>query len=383
MTDIAAEDVASTAEEILSLADDRESTSTDDGQAAPDSEEAQAASEQPDSEEAVSDEGLAEENQEEQKPAGRSQKLQKLIESKGGDEEKFAESVYQQMNSAASLAKKVRELEEKLTEVESLYEKPSAPEPDLKHPDLDVLQQDIQALDAEAANNNAEQRNILVEIGKTERAIAVLEGRMLSADDYEKSVLKTEQYQLNQALRGLEKAYKDIEWRNPRLLRERREIASRLEARKQQLEAEKAQQRSRASEEKAYKAAFRTRFENTVSSVAKKYGVPEASLEFVMDTAKAKASVFLRNLPAGSPGLDADEDMTTFIGSVVAKYAEDRGIVNKAKFTNYSKNKLAAVSNAPRAAAPKQQSSMPEPPKTNKDANSAAFWRQRAAKILG
>lgn len=376
--DVTAEDVATTADEILRLADE-ETPSTTDGEAAPDVEEAQAAEDTPDSEE-VSDDGPDQEAQEEPKPAGRSQKLQKLIDSKGGDEEKFAESMYQQMNSAAALAKKVADLEERLQNTE---EATRVPEPVEPHPDVVAIQQDIEALNAEAEGIRSRKHLILVDLGKLEKHVAYLEGQALKADEYDKNVLANEKFQYSQLIRALESEYRQLETREPRLTREFRDAKRQLDAANQKVEAERAYQRNRALESRAYSDNFKTRFEAKVSEMSGKLGIPEGSREYVLELAKAKASVFLRGLPQESPGLHEDKDIETFVGAVLAKYVEDRGLVKKGQFTKLSKAKLQTTAAPAPANKPTIKSPMPDAPKTAKEANSPQFWKNRAARILG
>lgn len=102
----------------------------------------------------------------------RSDRLQKLIDSKGGDEEKFVEGLYESWNSVSRLSKELKELRDHIS---SQSQKPEPQEPLDANPDYQWLKSEIGALDEELEVIGTDRQEMVGEFNLLTTELAVLQ----------------------------------------------------------------------------------------------------------------------------------------------------------------------------------------------------------------
>lgn len=381
------EDLAATAQAIRDLTAG-ESTS-EDQEAATDL-LTQAAEEQSDSDEdaveAASKDDDPEETTEEPTPAkGRSQKLQKLIDSKGGDEDKFAESIYEQMNSASRQHEELEALRTRLAQSDDLAE-PEVDESSDDDPDVRSLQQDLEDLNYLRAQADRSQASVMTQISSVAAEIYKLQGKLEVVSDEYKPMLVGQISSLEARRSALESEWMRLENDKPRYATGVRRTERQLREAQRRLANAQASRQQMARETVQKSRSFRVAFDAAVDMIGRELGIPEGTLGFLAEHCRLAGSAFLRSLPETSNGLLDPEDMKSFVRSTVKKYAAAQGITSKAKFKEQSKQKLAALgskapTNAEKAAkVERTAAALPKPTKTQE--KDAAYWKNRAATLL-
>ncbi len=118
----------------------------------------------------------------EQTPKGRSEKLQRLIDSKGG-EDKFAENIYSIFNSNKSLFKEIETLKAQVAERHSEPEKPLDLESDENYKGF---KEEIVAIDSDLSDNQEERADIVSKFNVSRAREAKYAGAMQNAEPFER-----------------------------------------------------------------------------------------------------------------------------------------------------------------------------------------------------
>lgn len=304
----------------------------------------------------------------------RSSVLQKIIDTKfGGDEDKFAASVYEQQNSTARLYEELQELKKALPTKE---EAPPTPE---EHPDLGWVNQEITSLQAETEQNRLRQEALVTEGRSKREEILQLKGEMRRADDIDKKELQQQINLVESELSRMNSEWRDLDKSNRRLASEQRDLARRKELAEREVISAREEQRTQAIKDKEDQVQELQKFEKAVSEVAKDNGLTDKEvIDDMYETARAKAALYIR-INGEVPDLGA------LTKQFCERYLNVHKLAKKAEFAQLSRQKVEAsrpVNPNPAAKAPAAPS--PQSPSRAKEKQwTPEFVRMRAAKLLG
>lgn len=308
--------------------------------------------------------------------ASRVSALQKLIDSKGGDEEKFAAGIIEQWNSTAKLADELKELKAKLAEREqpTVADTPEIDEPEVDIPDISEITTALTALDQEA-NANQASLNVLVAEGTAIRAdILRLEGELRRADEMDQRSIKADIAEKKAELRDKKQEYNTLESRNRQIAKEKNDLG------KQQKAAEREVERSKQLQQKAtltienYKKQQRQIFSDTADAVAVEFKLDPSKhdLDYFKKTVAAQVAFTLRQNENGAP-----VDLAALTRQLYTEHCKKLGVVQDQAFVDKSKEKLQA------AAPVKPNVASPSDTKQPNKKWTAEFAKFRAMKVLG
>ncbi len=284
------------------------------------------------------------ESNEEQSPeaGGKTSKLQKLIDSKyGGDEDAFADALYNQWNSSSTLHKELKELKNFISELKQAPEKAPSIE---EHPDHQWLKSELTALDEESSAIEASRTELRSDFNATQGELHALEGQLrVVADEAERRDIKNAQRDAEARLKSIKRDWAQLQKDEARITRDR----SRLDRQKKQIEGSlqesRAQQKVKEQEDIQEQESFLADFNKAVDLAVEDKGIDTDSKirEHLYQTVRAEAIVYLQSLPNGVGILPAD-----FIQKRAEAYFEVHNIAKKANFSAMSKAKV-AVSGKP------------------------------------
>lgn len=313
-------------------------------------------------------------------PTGVSPKVQKIVDTKyGGDWEKFADSIYEQQNSAARLHEQLQELRELIAAKPE--EEPQVEAP--PHPDIQWLEQQIQALDTEAATTEQRRNQILLDINKRDREIAAIDGEMKRADDFEKQSLMHQKLRAESALERLMERFEALGDRQKQIDYRKREFQYQRKYVDSRIEAERANQKRADFALKARESEWQNDFLGAFEKEAEKYTMTQDQMDYMFDVITGQAGTYLSSLPKNAPAIDLAE----YARKQIDRHVKATGIKAKVEFANQTRQKLETRTQvAPKGSTVPQAPKQPGEPKPAVPANkqiTAAAARAHAARILG
>jgi hypothetical protein len=181
----------------------------------------------------------------------------KLLDKFGGDKGKVANEFWQAKNALSAAAKEKRELEARLKELEGRTRQPAQPEkpaePPQPHPDIKRLDERITAFSQRGTEIEAEQRQILIDLGNATVERQVRERQLKAGEEFlspevkaemraELRAWEAEEKRLQREFRQNELTKVDVQDRLDRLNHEKAFAAKHLEgekARQEQAERER------------------------------------------------------------------------------------------------------------------------------------------------
>jgi Tfp pilus assembly protein PilN len=297
-------------------------------------------------------------------------KLKTLIDSKyGGDENKFADALYEQWNSASRQAAEIRELKAKL-------ETPPAPQaPPPPEPAITQLDQLSTGIDDQVRALQSEQKSLIDQGTDIKAQILELRGEAKRADEMDKAQIEAKIDRLEGRLERLgarwedrQRNIQDLGYRRMELQTKRAEAIARTEAAK----ADEYRQRQ---DLEAYKEGTRREFDTALTDAAKTFGLDPSSEQYqhLYNTIKAETVYFLRTDETAAP-----IDIKAFAQARAEVYAKMMNLAKQGGFSKVTQEKLQAGSRPARPGT----STSPAPSASSKPWT-ADFARKRAAKILG
>jgi len=263
---------------------------------------------------------------------GRSPKFQKLLAKYGGDEDKLADAIFEQYNSASTLHGKIRELEARINT-------PSKPKPPAEdHPDIKALKSDIASQEQRFKTAELRQQQILQVISTVKEEVAAKKGELRRADPDEKHSIQREISDLESRMALLstdwysqEDRKGDIQYRHKSLERE-------LKAAERAVQSELAQKSNQDAQNQVTQEEIANTFKGIATSRAKAAGIEDPEvLEYFHNTARAEAIAYLRT--PGAQSLDFDK----FISQRLVPFLKFVGMGKKTTFTKASTEKLQAA----------------------------------------
>lgn len=313
-------------------------------------------------------------------PTGISPKVQRIVDTKyGGDWDKFADSIYEQQNSAARLHEEIKGLRELISAEKQAAEKTAEATP---HPDIKWLEEQVQALDAEKATVEQRRQQILLDINKRDREIAMIEGEMRRADDLDKQTLLQQKLRAETALERLMERFEGLGDRQRQIDYRKREFQYQRKFVDSRVDAERAQQQRADLEVKARESEWQNEFLSAFEEEAGKFTMSDDDRDYMFDVIVGQVGAYLSSLPKNSPPIDLAE----YVRKGAARHATAMKLSAKTAFVDQTRAKLATRTQiAPKGAnvAPAQQpAATPGSTKTAQPL-SAADARARAARILG
>lgn len=315
------------AEQLNKLGDEEEGTTPDtetpDAVAAASEEASQAADVEP---QETAPEG------EELKPTGRSPKLQKILDKYNGDEDLAADSIYESWNSTSKLRKDIEELKAYLTEKDK---KAPSFEAD---PDIQGLQSEITALDHELKFNDDQRRGLISEIDSAKTEVAVLEGQLRLADEFQKPQLEQRKMLAERELRALARQWTGLQNSDARLTREKSALARQLRSAQNYLQAMEAQRQHQQTQSQVVQKEILKDFVEEVVDLAAASGIEDPSVvEHMISALKAEAHLYLSGIPENAPGID----IPAFVQARGQAYLKAMGISKTKTFSAQSATKAA------------------------------------------
>ncbi len=365
-------------EEAASSADDAEETPSSSPETEPEteldaaqSEEAQASSEDKPESNKPAQTSEAEE-------PGRSSKLQKLIDSKyQGDEDKFAEALYEQWNSSAALARELKETKALIVELkEQAAVKPPEPEPLLEtDEDYKALSEELQTLDHDLERNATLRSGLIEKFNKAETRISELRGELKYAPDPDKTERELERLLSQQA--KLSQDWETTLREDKAISREQKALLKELKTQERRIKESRAEQRQRSQTDSEEQRVFLQVFTEAVDDAIRERGLETNSKirEHLLNTIKAEAIIFLQ-----SGGTELPDN---FVQQRAEAYFEIHNLAKKANFASLSASKKPLVQKS--AANPSQglanSSTSASRPKFKNGAEARAWVAKKAAEI--
>lgn len=343
--------------------------------------------EQASSSEETQDAPTSEESDESQegehRPAeGRSPKFQKLLEKYGGDEEKFAEGVFEQQNSLSRMNSELKELKELILKNQASPEEDDTPI--AEHPNLAEFDQELTDLSNDYQSNEARMAQIIQDSAQRNLAIAEAKGELKHADDFDKnrleSLISREEDKKNQLLRE----WNDLRKSNKTIVKEAREVTRKKQQAENQLQEERSQltrQREvQAQKSQGYLNEFFTAFEQSI----RPYNVPEDDLDYMANAVRREIREYLEVLGRqGAP----EQNIPALVKQAVTAYAKRQKLAARAKFSKVSEEKLESgkppVRSSTPGAAKISKDKLPEGWSSMSNEKKAQAARDRARQILG
>ena len=271
--------------------------------------------------------------EEEQRPTGRSPKLQKILDKYNGDEELAAESIFESWNSVSKIKREFEEFKNQMLEQKNTQ----AAEPD---PDVQGLQGEIATLDDELKANEGERRSLLSEVDATKTEVAVLEGQLRLADEFQKPQLEQRKMLAERELKGLLRQWQGLNKQDIRINREKSSLARQLRASESRLKDLQSQRHNQQIESQAVQRDIFRDFVGEVADLASKHGVEDESvIEHMISTLRSEAHLYLSNIPDNAPGID----IPAFVQARGQAYLKALGVLKTKNFSAQSALKGALV----------------------------------------
>lgn len=279
------------------------------------------------------------ESNEQQEKVARGSKLQKLIDSKyGGDEDKFADALYEQWNSSSRTHSAIEELKQLIN---TSTQRQPEPEPLDKNPDIQWLNEQIGTLDAELEASEEERQGLVAEYNALKTELAVMKATQADARDIRATT---------QRLSELERNYKKTQISDKRIQREKSNYNRQLKQAEVYYSSARDKQIQQQKRDVAEVESLRTNYHTTVASVINNSNLSQEDKEDLYDMVKLKVGIYIeKNGPV--------DDMASLGRSIAEKYLK---LQNQAQFREVSQQKAQAAGKAP-AAKPNQQPTSQRP----------------------
>lgn len=268
----------------------------------------------------------------EQEPTGRSPKLQKILDKYNGDEDLAADSIYESWNSTSKLRKDIEELKTHLMEKDK---KAPSFEAD---PDIQGLQSEITALDQELKFNDDQRRGLIGEIDQARTEVAVLEGQLRLADEFQKPQLEQRKMLAERELKTLARQWAGLSNSDARLNREKSGLGRQLRSAQNYLQAIEAQRQHQQTQGQAVQKEILKDFVTEVVDLASASGIEDDSIvEHMISALKAEAHLYLSGMPENAPGID----IPAFVQARGQAYLKAMGVLKTKNFSAHSASKAA------------------------------------------
>lgn len=277
----------------------------------------------PDEEEPVEEEKVAQ---------SRSPKFQKLLAKYGGDEDKLADAIFEQYNSASQLHSKIRELETRI----NTPSKPESPPED--HPDIKALKSDIAAQEQRLQTANVRQQQILQNISQFRDELAAKKGELRRADPDDKFTIQREISDMETRMASLSTEWYSQEDRKGDIQYRQKSLERELKSAERAFQNEQANKSKEDANNQATQAEIADTFKGIALSKAKAAGVEDQeTLDYFHNVLRAEAITYLRT--PGAQSLDFDK----FISQRLVPLLKLVGLGKKTTFTKASTTKLQAA----------------------------------------
>jgi len=308
---------------------------------------------------------------EEPKPAQvRSPKFQKLLDKYQGDEDKFAEAIFENYNSMSALRKELDEVKSTLTQPS-----PKAVQAEIDNdPDVQWVSGELSNLNANLKQNEAARVDLLEKIDKTRSSIAKVEGKMEVADEFEKSVLNQQKFLHEQALEAHLSNWRGLDRDDASIRRDKKDFEHKLSRAQREAEFKEASSKQRDADFESSKEKHFNDFVSAVDASAKDYNLNPKQKEHLTSVLRAEAYMQLSSLPEShTQGID----IAAFVRERSKVYAEVLGIRRAALLASKSPTNGKSTNVEAAAGRPSREALIRKMPTTAKEA------QDRARAILG
>lgn len=323
------------------------------------------------------DDGTGEEEEEDASPT-----FTELLKKYKGDKEAMAQAYVSQANSLSDLTREVREVKEFIKGQQKQPEVLTAEERNKRiseSPDVVEVSEELESIRADYKDEDQSLRAATVELGKLEKEVARLEGKLESAYDENKPAISAElasaQSRHERALekvRSADRNKKKLEAQFNRTQR-RMEKAQRMA----EAEIDREIKQKRADVEAA--ESVRAEFADAMIAEAKELGIAPNSARFrsLFDTVQSRLWAYTRTLPDDADPIDIPVAVKQLVGDIM------ENIGGRTSFHKQSKAKRqAALGKAPTRQATPPTDARPTK-KGKRTVQDAAYWDRRAKRLLG
>lgn len=312
---------------------------------------------------------------EEPKPAQvRSPKFQKLLDKYQGDEDKFAEAIFENYNSMSALRKELDDVKSTLTQ-----SSPKAIQAVIDNdPDVQWISGELSTLTTNLKQNEAARVNLLDKIDKTRSTIAKLEGKLEVADEFEKPILEREKFLSDKALEDHLAQWRGLDRDDASIQREKREFERKFSQAQREAESKVAVSKQRDADFESSKEKHFNDFVSAVDASAKEYRLDSKQKAHLTSVLRAEAYMQISSLPEShTQGID----IAAFVRERSKVYADVLGIRRATLLA--SKTSIGSPTNGKSTPAEVLSKSVAREALIRKMPKTAQEARDRARAILG
>jgi len=329
--------------------------------------------------EAALDEGADDEEGDYDGSEGDSPTFDKLLSKYGGNREKMAQAFFDQANSVSDLVRRVDGMEEFIKGQQS--EQPALSESEIEKqvaesPDVIEVAEELDTIKADYQEENAAYTDAITKLGKLDKEVARLEGKLEVAYEENRPPIAAElaaaQAKQERALeryqetvrnkKKLEAAFKRSE---RRLEKAKRSAIAEID---KQTKAQRAD--AKAAEE------VRQEFAEAMLSEARDYNIDPRSERYqsLFDTVQSRLWAYTSNLPEDADPLNIPVAVKTLVQDVLSN-------IGGVSFQKKSQAKRQTLTKGRPQKLP--DANARKPTKGKRPTKDAAYWDRRAQRLLG
>lgn len=295
----------------------------------------------------------------------------KLREKYDFDDEKQAEGWLALQNSIAKVVQRLDAMEERANKQAGSTE---------SHPDIVALQEEVEDLQEDLKENQAEQR-ALVKKGEGVRAeMAKLQGKLeITEDEAKRDALQARIDTLQERLNNHGDKWQSIEKENKKLVRKAQQIESKRKQVEEDIKESQEATRTQAQKVKAWQDDQNLRFHTAVKELGKIYNMTPGQHKLIGRIIKDEIREYLTTHPDGDP-----INVVAFVASRAKAHTAELGIKSRFAKKGEEKKEVARVGNGQRG--PTKEPTVPPKRQTGsqeKAAADATAARLHARKVLG
>ncbi len=230
------------------------------------------------------------------------------------------------------------ELKARLTELESNSKPEKVEEEEEVSPDLQAIESREKALEAKQAAFPKVEHQLLVELGKQDDEIAVLEYRLNTALEEEKPTVKAELRAAKAERSHILATYRNLETEKSAIKEKLEDLADRKRSASSRLEIERARQKQAESDRQKFQADFPREIDNYIVRSMDELKVPpdKGLRQDLWETVNESLMVEYWKMGGKDP---AAIDHSALVRKHVERYAKRMDIIGRAKFKQFSEKK--------------------------------------------
>jgi septation ring formation regulator EzrA len=314
---------------------------------------------------------------------GASPAFDKLLKKYGGNKEAMAQAYMDQANSMSDLVNEFKSLREFVQQQSQQPSQPKISEKELtqriaESPEVVEVSEELASIEEEIKEEQRTYSSVIQELGKAEKEVARLEGKLEAAYDENKPAISAElataQAKMERLTDKFRTADRDIKKLSANFKRTQRRMEKAEKAARSEIDNEVKQQRKDESEAQE----VRREFASAMLAEAKDKGLDPKSEEFqeLFETVQSRIWAYTQTLPE-----DADPiNIPMAVKILVDKYT-GLGFGKRQSFQSQSRNKRKATSQ--HKGTPPADDNSGRTPNKGKRPMTAADWDRRAARLLG